>query len=250
MKIYSIPPTQPQRWKTPYLFVWEKTQLKPPYFQTLWFSKNKNTKGLYVTSRISTHDLLEDRNNHWQGLQRNLCFLLKFRQPCLLSAKIWTTSCVIIYKIVQKCANFIFAALSGTFKLVINFLVKNMRKEIKKISLEMKRALKWVSFWVFFFFCETLPYYQFVKIVPDPTSNCVIFIRKCLKILKSVPILAFLKIHPKIRSMVCPLSVWYFLDWKKLSSAIIERINSNLESTYIILILNEHMHFTNVDTVD
>lgn len=102
------------------------------------FQKNKNTKGLYVTSRISTHDLLEDRNNHWQGLQCNLCFLLKFRQPCLLSAKIWTTSCVIIYKIVQKCANFIFATLSGTYKLVINFFVKNMRKDIKKISLEIK----------------------------------------------------------------------------------------------------------------
>lgn len=250
MRIYSFPPTQPQRWKDSLFVCLGENPAQTSVFSNPLIFKSKNTKGLYVTSRISTHDLLEDRNNHWQGLQCNLCFLLKFRQPCLLSAKIWTTSCVIIYKIVQKCANFIFAALSGTFKLVIIFLVKNMRKDIKKISLEMKRALKWVSFFGFFCCCETLPYYQFVKIVPDPTSNCVIFIRKCLKILKSVPILAFLKIHPKIRSMVCPLSVWYFLDWKKLSSVIIERINSNLKSTYIILILNEHMHFTNVDTVD
>lgn len=53
--------------------------------------KKKNTKELYMTS--STHDLMKDRNN--QGLQCNLCFLSKFRQPCLLSAK--TTSCVVSY---------------------------------------------------------------------------------------------------------------------------------------------------------
>lgn len=55
------------------------------------FKPTKNTKELYMTS--STHDLMKDRNN--QGLQCNLCFLSKFRQPCLLSAK--TTSCVVSY---------------------------------------------------------------------------------------------------------------------------------------------------------
>lgn len=161
MRIYSFPPTQPQRWKDSLFVCLGENPAQTSVFSNPLIFKSKNTKGLYVTSRISTHDLLEDRNNHWQGLQRNLCFLLKFRQPCLLSAKIWTTSCVIIYKIVQKCANFIFAALSGTFKLVINFLVKNMRKDIKKISLEMKRALKWVSFWGFFFVVAKL----------SPTTN-------------------------------------------------------------------------------
>lgn len=119
----------------------------------------------------STHDLMKDRNN--QGLQCNLCFLSKFRQPCLLSAKT-TKFCITTRNI-----------WIGDYFLT---LWKKILKDIVGNGLRN-------------FFGETLPNHQSVNIVPNTTSNCAVFILKCpnnsQKPGPCKQILAFLKITPK-----------------------------------------------------
>lgn len=181
----------------------------------------------------STHDLMKDRNN--QGLQCNLCFLSKFRQPCLLSAK--TTSCVVSYNM-YKILHYYQEHMN--WWLLFN-IMKKILKDIVGNGLRN-------------FFGETLPNHQSVNIVPNTTSNCAVFILKCpnnsQKPGPCKQILAFLKITPKNSPWyiyICSLSAWSILGQVK---AILchHREISNSESTYITtFILNVHMYFTNVD---
>lgn len=128
----------------------------------------------------STHDLIKDRNN--QGLQCNLCFLSKFRQPCLLSAK--TTSCVVSYNM-YKILHYYQEHMN--WWLLFN-IMKKILKDIVGNGLRN-------------FFGETVPNHQSVNIVPNTTSNCAVFILKCpnnsQKPGPCKQILAFLKITPK-----------------------------------------------------